>query len=363
MESPTTGQNPDEKTRAAAKSLSLRPSRLPLVWLVPAVVLCVTVVVKTFGNLYVGFLVGYLDAATLFMAALIAKLLLGRTRADVEGLHNRLFLRTRFFPWRDVDRLSVAGTLFGRITIVHVAGGKRFHLAAPRSGLLARNREFDATLDAMAALSPERLVVSREGVRTSRVVWWVLLVIVLMVGTIHARPWLEPRWPWRDEATALPRACAVADRATAQRLLPDIDDTRDRKRQYTIGSDCAYRSRRGANLEVKLGLLKRDSSTGATEKARKAHADERHFTMQQAQRLTADDTSLTFLAQDVRGIGDEAWVRVLRDARDRDVDVKLLVRYANVLIEVDYNAKRPENEVVAAADALARAAVERIDLR
>lgn len=366
MEPPTIGQSPDEtapSSTSSTESLSLRPSRLPLLWLVPAVALSIAVVVTTFGNVYVGFLNGYLAVATVSMVALVGKLLFGRTSADADGLRNRLLLRTRVFPWRDVNGFSVASTLFGRTAVVHLAGGKRFHLAAPRSGLLAGGRGFDAALDALAALSPERLLVNRAGVKGSRVVWWVLLVIVLVIGTVFARPWLEPRWPLRDEATALPEACAIADEATARRLLPDIDEAQDRDREYSIGSECSYRSRKGSELKVELALRERDSSIGATEKARDDYQDHVRITERNARDLAARDEAWTFEGQRVPGIGDQAWRSVLLDARDKDTDVKVWVRYANVLIEVDYQAKRPKDEMVAAAEELARAAVKRIELR
>ena len=114
---------------------------------------------------------------------------------------------------------------------------------------------------------------------------------------------------------------------------------------------------------MELRLMERSSSIGATERARENYLDHRRISAEQSQRLADDDAGWRFEAQDVAGIGDQAWRRILVDTRDGRVDVRLFVRYANVLIEVDYDADRPENETIAAADELARRAVERIETR
>lgn len=363
MEPPPADKSLDEPTRSSVEPLSLLPSRLPLLWLVPAVAASAAAIAMAFGNPYATFLTIILTATPVYMVALVVKLLVGRTGADADGIRNRTAFRTRFLPWSDVARLSVAGTLFGRVTMVHLTGGKQHQLAAPRSGLLGRDRGFDATVDAMAALAPSPPPVDRTAVRGMRITWWALLAIMLTAATWLARPWLEPWWPGRHEAASLPGACAVADEATARRLLPDVHDAQERNRTYGIGSECSYRSRAGADLKVELLLLERSSSIGATGKARGDHLHERRVSAEQAQRFADGHVGWTFEAQDVTGIGDQAWRRILVDTRDGRVDVRLFVRYANVLIEVDYDADRPENETIAAADELARRAVERIETR
>ncbi|HEY8479959.1 MAG TPA: hypothetical protein VIL71_09035 [Spirillospora sp.] len=366
MDRPATVPNPGGAARGSAESLSLRPPRRLLTWLVSAAALSIATVVIRYGTWSMLPFIPLLSLAALFLIVLGGVLLRGRTWVDGAGLRNRWFLQTRFIPWSDVDAFLVESALFGRGTVVRLANGKRFHLVAPRSGLLPRNRGFDATLDAMAALSLGHVAVERKKVWKDRISFWSFLVYMLMVQMLFIKPWQEPLWPGRDEATSLPRACTVADLATALKLLPDIVDAYDRDREYPTGDECVYQSHTGANLKVGLSLWK-GTSDGATEEARARFTNEvSRFIDWDPPRSLAnyfDRESWTHDVQDVRGIGDQASRSVLVNFRDRTVEVRLLVRYANVFIDVTYKVERPGNEVAAAADALARAAVERIDLR
>ncbi|WP_143220280.1 PH domain-containing protein [Actinomadura sp. CNU-125] len=177
----------DAEPSASARPLSLRPSRRPLLWIVPVWLLAGVGVLQA-DRVVLVFFGTYFVWVAVFVVAHVLKLLRGRTDADADGLRNRLMLRTRTFAWRDVQSLTVTATLFGRITVVRLAGGKRFHLAAPREGLLGRDPRFDDALETMRALAgpDRRVVVSGGGVRAARIVLWVLLLIPLAAGVAGA---------------------------------------------------------------------------------------------------------------------------------------------------------------------------------
>ncbi|MBE1534251.1 PH domain-containing protein [Actinomadura algeriensis] len=168
---------------APARPLSLRPSRRPLLWTVPVWLLAGAAVLQT-NRVVLLFFSGYFALVAVLAVAHVLKLLRGRTDADADGLRNRLMLRTRTFAWRDVQSLTVTATLFGRITVVRLTGGKRFHLAAPRDGLLGRDPHFDDALETMRTLAgPEhRVVVSDGGIRVARAFMWGLLLTALVAG-------------------------------------------------------------------------------------------------------------------------------------------------------------------------------------
>lgn len=70
----------------------------------------------------------------------------GTTALWPDGIENRLVGATATVPWEQVERLIVVPTMFGRFLQIEVSGGSRVTLAAPRSGLLARAKDFDRDL-------------------------------------------------------------------------------------------------------------------------------------------------------------------------------------------------------------------------
>jgi hypothetical protein len=339
-----------------AEPLSLRPSRKPLVWLLPVFAVCAWLLVtETFGGSNLAFAFGYLAAVLLFQGLLILKLLLGFTVADGSGLRNRLFFRTRTVPWSEVARLSVMPTLFGRIVQVEVREGKGLFLAAPRDGLLGRDPGMAATLEAMRALAgPGRVKVVPNPVRTVRTMLWGAVAFALCVAAALGQPWLEPWWPGRAEADEIPRACSVIDPATRQRMLPgpaapERAGANDSFSDYTYSaaSRCLRADEDGNSLSLDLDLSRRVAFGSATDEARDEMSLERRFLAQVPAGRPAPAP--------VRGLGDEAWRTVWTEDGETEVDV--LVRHANVVIKVDYEAERPAAQVEADAIALVRATI------
>lgn len=352
-----------DASREPGPPLSLRPSRLPLLWVVPAVAAGAAGVVTLFDDSNVGLLNAYLAGMTVVLAFLALKVLRGWTKVDADGIQNRLLMQTATFPWKDVQRLRVTGTPFGRITVVHLESGKKFPLAAPRTGLLGPDRAFDATLDAVAAhATPERVPVDRDMVRTARMVLWVAMLVPLLVGVGLWRPWLSPWWPGRAEASSLPDACAVADTDTAQRMVPDFTgaDRTHLDRPYTRTSGCEYTSSGKASLEFELQLWRRTGTTSGTHEARANYASAKKIATLVTEQGPPEGREIT--KGDVPGLGDLAWRIVEVDKRYKEVDVRLLAVRGNVLVDVHYEADRPTREMEDAATALARKALTAADV-
>ncbi|XVQ09928.1 hypothetical protein ACQP1W_46680 [Spirillospora sp. CA-255316] len=342
-----------------AEPLSLRPSRRPLIWLLPVFAVGAwSLLTDTFGGSNLAFAFGYLAAVVLFQALLILKLLFGFTEADGSGLRNRLIFKTRTVPWSEVGRLSVMPTLFGRIVQVEVRDGKGLFLAAPRDGLLGRDPGMAATLEAMRALAgPGRVKVVPNPVRTVRGMLWGAIAFALCVAVAIGQPWLEHWWPGRAEADKIPRACSVIDPATRQRMLPGpVAPERSAANDsfsnynYSAVSRCLRADEDGNTLSLDLDLSRRVAFGSATDEARDEMALERKFLGQ----VPAGRPG----PAPVRGLGDEAWRTVWTEDGETEVDV--LVRYANVVIKVDYGAERPAAQVEADAIALVRATMARI---
>nr|BFE30379.1 hypothetical protein GCM10010200_026300 [Actinomadura rugatobispora] len=354
------GGEPEDAREPAppARPLSLRPSRKPLIWLLPVFAVLAWQFTRSFGGSTFSFAFGYLIAVPFVQALLILKLLRGSTKADESGLRNRLILRTRTVAWGDVVRFSVMPTLFGRIVQVEVREGKGFFLAAPREGLLGRDRGMDAALETMRALAGHgRLTVVPNPVRAVRTALWVAVVFALCVAAAIGRPWLEPWFPGRDEADTIPRACSVIDPATRQRMLPgpavqNSSATNDTFSDYSYSavSRCLRADDDGNTLLLDLDLSGRGAFESATGRAREDMAMERGF----LERVPAGQPRPAA----VPGLGDEAWRTV--STEDGETEVDLLVRHANVVIKVDYEAARPAAQVEADAIALVRATIARI---
>lgn len=77
----------------------------------------------------------------------------GFTEAWPDGLYNRLTGRRAAVAWERVERLVVEPTLFGRYVQVEERDGERITLAAPRAGLIADGRQFEADLARLRAMA------------------------------------------------------------------------------------------------------------------------------------------------------------------------------------------------------------------
>ncbi|MFC4050440.1 hypothetical protein ACFOY4_12145 [Actinomadura syzygii] len=233
----------EDETGGAARPrpLSLRPSRRPLVWAVPLVVLAAVIEVRIFGEFHLFLLSNGLVVGLLLLVAMVLKLARGYTDADGGGIQNRLVGKTRRIAWSEIDEMTVTPTLFGRVVTARGRAVKRTMLAAPREGLLARDPSFDETLRTMRALAAPREMRLTDNVhRSARVTYWAMIAVFAGAGVFLWRPWLDTWWPGVDEATELPRACAVADPATAARLLssaPGRPAARDHDLTYSASSE------------------------------------------------------------------------------------------------------------------------------
>lgn len=282
---------------------------------------------------------------------LTGRLLGGRTDAGPEGLRNRLITRASETAWADVAEIIVVPGLFGRYARVTRTNGKAITLAVPREGLLVRDAGMDASLETMRALAAAngtRLPAVRT-VRAAgrRALFILLLVLAAVLSAALGAPWLEPWWPTRHEATKLPRSCDILDARVRDRLAPGwVPSQEDRSGGgRSSNSDCTVKGT-ATELELQLALERRAAFESGTRIA--------------ADRFTVDSPRLSGGSSwvPVPGLGD----RALRttSAFHGTNSVRLLVRRHNVLVQVDYSARRPTAQLTAEADALARTALGRI---
>jgi hypothetical protein len=336
----------------------LRPSRKPLIWLLPLFAVLAWLCTRAHAAGGIPSVFGFLVAVLVVQAALILKLLRGFTRADESGFRNRLVFTTRTVPWSHAARFSVMPTLFGRVVRVQVGeSNKRFFLAAPRDGLFGRDPGMDATLETMRALAgPGKVQIVLRPVRTVRTALWGAVAFAVCVAVAVGQPWLEPWWPGRAEAETIPRACSVIDPAIQRRMLPGPADSEKesgyfRELSHRAMSGCFRRDKNGASLSLDLEVWRRGDFESATDKARKVMALERRRSPYIS---TEEPRSVP-----VHGLGDEAWRLPRQEVVSTDID--LVVRHANVLIKVYYyNGERPAAQGEADAIALVRATIARI---
>ena len=258
------------------RTLSLRPSLRPLAWIVPLLV-ALAALVSFLGSSVP--LVAIVMVSAVYLLLLAWRLLWARTVAGPAGLRNRLGLATTVVSWGDIEEFVVVPTLFGRVVRVTRPPRRQFTLAAPREGLLGRDASLDSSVAVMRALA----AVDGESPRVRtlpggvRVVWWVALALTLVLGTVVAKPWLEPWWPTRHGATSLPGAC---DLLTADhRLVPDGSDS-DGGGYDSRRSATSYCSRHGGSGEVglDLDLQRRALGQGGTRVARRLYPGRRRPT-------------------------------------------------------------------------------------
>lgn len=329
----------------SARPLSLRPSRRPLAWIIP-----VAVVLAAGDTLLAGvslplFMIGLVLVALLLRLAF--RLLRGRTEAGPHGLRNRFGLATTVVAWSDVEEFVIVPTLFGRIVRVVRPPRRRFTLASPRDGLLGRDASVDSSLAVMRALAAEdgRAPGVHALPRGVRVAWWVLLALTLVVGTVVAKPWLEPWWPTRHEATSLPPACDLP--VGSIRLVPDAIarqgngyDNRESATSYCLTSG------NGAEVDLDVSLERRQLGRSGTQVAARLYAAARSSNFPDMRPVP------------LPGLGDEAWVATWTAAGRTSARVS--VRRHNVRILVDYTGGLPAGQALAGAEAMARGALHYI---
>ena len=256
---------------------------------------------------------GYPLVVGILLAAYYSLLgLRGCTEFTDEGVHNTI-LRTATIHWDEIDRLQVVRGSGGAWLQV-VADRRRVRLAAPRTGLIARDPDFAAHLKEL-----------QEGHRLTetRVPGWlsgigVAAAVALLVAAVAVldRPWLSDWWPGVPAATTTPEPCGVLDAPTLDRALTEHHDAGAPTSAF-FGTGCEWK---------RLGDLDWDLVVSYDRFGRTAKA-------------TAADTAaeaLTLFAnhdgrRPVPGIGDETYTWT------SGAITTVLSRKANVIVEVEYN--------------------------
>ncbi|REE95998.1 hypothetical protein [Thermomonospora umbrina] len=325
-------------------SLSLRPSRRPLLWVLPAIAVLAAAVVTMGDQVSLLLVVMGMAGASLSFFRLALLQAFGRTEANADGIANRLVLRTARVPWRELDRFLVMPTVFGATVKIVRIDGRRVTLAAPRSGLLGRDPEMAETLRALRVLAQANgggnAAVEELSGKVARVFYVGLIAFAAWLGISQSAPWLEPWWPGRAEATSLPDPCAVAAPYAAQ-LVPGASPRKDRDRFPTKSMSCLWKDGPGhVELQLTYGLWGRDADVSATDRAWEDFVDSR-------------DASYWEEAEPVRGVGDAAVH--LKDG----AQVRRLILRANMVIELRYHNIR-DRPAGTALDGLSRAAVAHV---
>lgn len=332
-------------------SFRLRPSRLPLLWAVPGTLVSGALAFSFF--VYRGYGVqtvvplGFI--AFFYFLGVLSLLLLGSTSVAASGIRNRTVVGTRQVKWKEVDQIEVRPTTLGRKTIVTLKKGKGvFTLAAPREGLLARDAAFQEKFDELLKWRKAPNIAVGRRKRPPRLRLPAILLVVVVLMLLREQPWKSDWWPGRDEAAALPRACEVADEATARRLLATRptqveDHHEDRDPFYT--SACRWERARPLGV-VELSYQRFGRVGGASGSG-----------------VAAERMDHYWLGTDrVPRLGEQAWERV-RQVPGGGRHVDLWARRANVIVHVDYAGFRTEEELTAAARDLARRALARLALQ
>lgn len=354
---PDARPDPDESggrdvRQAERTPYRIRPSRLPLLWAVPGAAVSFA--------LALGFLVydgygvwtmalGGIAALPCYLAA-VRTHLAGHVVADKNGVTTRSALwSARRFRWKDVERIEIRPTTFGRKVAVVLRKGKgQYVLAAPRRTLFAGEPELQEKLDALKSRTRRNVPID-GGKAASRFRAPAVVLGAVAVMLLFEQPWLSDWWPGRKEAAALPRACSVADEGTVRRMLlrpvRAEDFHEDRDPYYT--SACRWTHARPSGV-VELGYQRYPRSGG---QSGSGAADER----MRFYRFTLGTVR-------IRRLGDEAWQRAEElPGRTRHVDV--WARRANVIVHVDRAGDGTEAELTAEARALAREAMGRLRLK
>ncbi|MGI5167495.1 hypothetical protein ACQEU3_24410 [Spirillospora sp. CA-253888] len=348
---PEPAEPPEPSEPSSALPLVLRPSRDALRWVLP--VLAVSLAMLFVGRLYTG--PGFLAvtmaglALTLLQMRTLLLIFFGRTVLMPHEVRTRLVLHSFQVPLREVTRVDVVRRPSGRRIAVK-AKRQRFLLAAPREMSFTADPRFDAVLEMLVARAGEAVEVRRPR-RYQRLVVPAVILVIALEGLYQERWWLEPWWPTRHEATAVPDAWTVLDEAAAGRLMrePRMTDEHSRRdRDYAHQSSVWWHARGSLPGKVHLRYDMRIRSV-----LEESGTDEADETLAR----DADDDE----AKPLSGLGDKA---VLIDESDENgTDLKLVARRANVLVEVEYAGDIPAPRALAETEALARRALEKIVLR
>lgn len=327
------------------RPLTLRPSRRPLWWIAAAVPAAVALAVF---SAYSTALVMIFIVSAVMSVRLAFHLVFGRTSATPDGLRNRLGRTTAVVAWEDVEEFVVVPTLFGWIVRVTRPPHRPLTLAAPRDGLLGRDASMESSLAVMRALAADTGR-TPPPVRTLspglRLVWWALPVLMLAVGCVIGKPWLEPWWPTTHEATRLPSACGFLSGGSP--LVPQGHLRGSEWRDYRpeADSDCTLTGETG-DLDLDLVLYRRVRGRSGTRQAALRYAEKR------------SDTSAHPRPVPVPGLGDDAWETALTS--DGRTTAKISVRRHNVWFEVSYSGELPARTAIGELQALARTVVPRV---
>ncbi|TDQ05720.1 hypothetical protein EV186_1011698 [Labedaea rhizosphaerae] len=256
----------------------------------------------------------------------------GCTEFTEDGVHNTI-LRTATTHWDEIDRIHVIRGA-GGASLQLVADRRRVRLAAPRTGLIARDPDFEAHLEELREV---------HEVKETRIPGWlsavaaaVAVALLVAAAAVLDRPWLSDWWPGTPVAATTPDPCTALDRPTLDRALTEHHDA-GKPTDAFFGDGCQWQ---------RLGDLGWDlvvSYDRFTRTAKGTGAD-----------AAADAFSL-FTDHDgrrpVAGLGDETYTWT------SGAITSVLVRKANVIVEVEYNGD-PAIAVELARIASAAVAVE-----
>lgn len=189
--------------------------------------------------------------------------------------------------------------------------------------------------------------------RRRALIAWLATAAVVVVGAALAfayQPWLNPWWPTRHEAAALPSSCPDLPGMPA----PSTGLPTPTAGENFVGADCQWGSA-GSNefppLTARYSLFQRNGDHGAIEEAQLDAATRiTRFQGSQGYALGADTP--------VSGVGDEARIT------SHGSLVILVARKANVVLNLEYNAssKTDNAQIQAITASSARALLDLVNL-
>lgn len=349
--------------QTAVESVTLRPSRRPLLFTGPLVVADTLVVVLLLFTRVLEF-----ERGTLFLLGLYLPfggllvllawspwsyallMVSGSTEVRADGLVNRRVKGSARIGWQDIRSIEVRRTPFGRRAFVVLKKRRRrVRLAAPHDGLLVPAGGFDSGLARLRDAATAAGVHTVERPRLSRPVGWTVACVIgcLLVTPVLCltRPWLDPWWPGRHEVVLIPRACDIPGIAP---LVPGLHRTSGHYSARSQTSACEWavsEPRRSGDPELSVDL-RWDRRGFSADAEHRAHDD-----------FTRDKDAESDQGP-VPGLGDEA-IESFTRPDSSGVWGEVIVRRANVIIEVRFGAK-PGDQVPATAERVARVVVARL---
>lgn len=255
----------------------------------------------------------------------------GCTEFTDDAVHNTV-LRTASIPWDEVDRIQLVRS--GRAAWLQlVLDRRRIRLAAPRTGLIARDPGFDEHLAELR--TAHEVTETRVAAWVSATAATVAALLVVAAVVVLDRPWLSDWWPGVTAAAETPPPCKVFDAPTLDRALIAHHDDGVPTKAF-LGDGCQWQ---------RLGDLSWDLVVSYDRFARTAKGT--------GADVAAD--AFTLFAQHegrrlVPGLGDATYTWT------SGAITSVLTRTANVLVEIEYNGDQ------ATAIALARTATASVQL-